>query len=247
MLRSVERVIGTVCEVLRFPVKSMAGERLAAAQLGWHGLEGDRRFAFLRADDAGGFAWLTAGKLPTLVRYRPVLDRGADPMAPPSHVVTPEDERLELTGEALRRELSAAHGHAVRLLHLDRGIFDDAAVSVLATPTIAELARCAGRALDARRFRPNLLIEPTDGAPFQEDAWVGRVLAFGGGAAAPAITITHRDLRCAMINLDPETGTADPAVMKAAVRANENFAGVYGATLRPGLISVGDVVRLVEP
>jgi uncharacterized protein YcbX len=36
-------------------VKSRRGERLEAAQLGWHGLDGDRRLAFRRMDDRSGF------------------------------------------------------------------------------------------------------------------------------------------------------------------------------------------------
>jgi len=35
--------IGQVEAIFRYPVKSMAGEGLEAANLGWHGLEGDRR------------------------------------------------------------------------------------------------------------------------------------------------------------------------------------------------------------
>jgi hypothetical protein len=57
--------IGHVDAILRYPVKSMGGERLEAAKLGWHGLGGDRRLAFRRMDDRSGFPWLTASKLPT--------------------------------------------------------------------------------------------------------------------------------------------------------------------------------------
>ena len=63
--------IGHVEAIFRYPVKSMAGERLEVANLGWHGLEGDRRLAFRRIDDRGGFPWLTAGKLPDLLLFVP--------------------------------------------------------------------------------------------------------------------------------------------------------------------------------
>ncbi|MBI4624967.1 MAG: MOSC N-terminal beta barrel domain-containing protein [Verrucomicrobia bacterium] len=55
--------IGQVEAIFRYPVKSMGGERLEVAQLGWHGLEGDRRRAFRRIDDRSGFPWLTASKV----------------------------------------------------------------------------------------------------------------------------------------------------------------------------------------
>ena len=35
--------IGEVAAIFRYPVKSMAGEQLEVAQMGWHGIEGDRR------------------------------------------------------------------------------------------------------------------------------------------------------------------------------------------------------------
>ena len=50
--------IGHVEAIFRYPVKSMGGERLEVAKLGWHGLEGDRRLAFRRIDDRSGFPWL---------------------------------------------------------------------------------------------------------------------------------------------------------------------------------------------
>src|SRR5260221_310419 len=63
--------IGHVEAIFRYPVKSMGGERLEAAMLGWHGLEDDRRLAFRRLDDRSGFPWLTAVKLHDLVLFTP--------------------------------------------------------------------------------------------------------------------------------------------------------------------------------
>jgi uncharacterized protein YcbX len=60
--------IGQVEAIFQYPVKSMAGERLDAATLRWHGLECDRRLALRRMDDRSYFPWLTASKLPDLLR-----------------------------------------------------------------------------------------------------------------------------------------------------------------------------------
>jgi len=65
--------IGHVEAIFRYPVKSMRGERLEVAHLGWHGVSGDRRFAFRRMDDRSGFPWLTASKLPDLLLFTPNL------------------------------------------------------------------------------------------------------------------------------------------------------------------------------
>jgi uncharacterized protein YcbX len=55
--------VGHVCEIVRYPIKSMAGIATESAFLGWHGLDGDRRFAFRRVGDDSGFPWLTASRL----------------------------------------------------------------------------------------------------------------------------------------------------------------------------------------
>jgi uncharacterized protein YcbX len=52
--------IGRIEAIFRYPVKSMRGEPLDSATLGWHGLDGDRRLAFRRLDERGGFPWLSA-------------------------------------------------------------------------------------------------------------------------------------------------------------------------------------------
>ena len=69
--------IGHIEAIFRYPVKSMAGGRLEAANLGWHGLDGDRRLAFRRLDERGGFPWLTASKLPDLIRFTPKCEADA--------------------------------------------------------------------------------------------------------------------------------------------------------------------------
>ena len=63
--------LGKIAFLFRYPVKSMAAERLDAATLGWHGFEGDRRLAFRRLADDGGYPWLTASRLPELLLYQP--------------------------------------------------------------------------------------------------------------------------------------------------------------------------------
>src|SRR5438874_6728413 len=93
--------IGQIEAMFRYPVKSMRGEPLEAATLGWHGLDGDRRLAFRRLDERGGFPWLTAGKLPDLIRFAPQPREDGNREALPTHVRTPEGEVLPLFGAAL--------------------------------------------------------------------------------------------------------------------------------------------------
>jgi hypothetical protein len=70
------------------------------------------------------------------------------------------------------------------------------------------------------------------------------VLSFGDADDAPAVAVTMRDPRCAMVNLDPDGGSPSPEVMKACVRANENHSGSYGTVTRIGRSAVGQTVLL---
>jgi uncharacterized protein YcbX len=233
--------IGRVSAIYRYPVKSMAGERMEAAELGWHGLEGDRRFAFRRCGVQAGMPWLTAGSLPSLVTYVPLRD-GDDTL--PNRVRTPKGEQLELRGDTLRAEITAALGAPVEVMQLNNGIFDDGALAIITERSIATVSAEAGVGADARRFRPNLLIETSDRSPFPEDAWTGQRLRIGEGEDAPAVAICARDVRCAMLNIDPDSAATDPRLLKAAVRINQNCTGVYATTIRTGPVRVGDVLYL---
>lgn len=237
--------LGHVCELVRYPVKSMAGSATESAFLGWHGLDGDRRFAFRRLADEGGFPWLSASRVADLVLFHPfgLDERSGEPL--PTHVRTPDGTNLELRGAELQREVAERLGSRVELMQLRNGIFDDAAVSVISLATIAGIGREAEMELDRRRFRANIVLETLDRASFLEDQWVGGTLLFGNVERGPAVSVTTRDVRCMMINLDPDTGRQDPRALKTVVRLNENNAGVYGTVVQTGTIRVGDPVRLV--
>ena len=211
----------------------MAGVHLDRAGLGWHGVNGDRRFAFRRLADQSGFPWLSASQLPQLLRYKPMGESEVDKDLP-THVRTPDGAELKLHSADLQNEISGRHGSPVQLMQLKHGIFDEATVSLINTTTIRGIEREADRPLDVLRFRPNILIDSHDVEPFAEDQWVGKTLRFGADDDSPVVSVTMRDLRCVMINLDPETAEADSRVMKAALGLNANYAGVYATVIRSG-------------
>jgi uncharacterized protein YcbX len=239
--------IGQVEALYRYPVKSMAGESLQAAQLGWHGLAGDRRFAFRRLNDRGGFPWLSAGKLPGLVLFTPRRRADHSPEDLPTHVRTPLGEEMPIFGDDLAVEIGRQYGAPVQMMQLNQGIFDEASLSVIALDTVQEIGRLAGIPPDVRRFRPNVVVRSLRPVPFQEDHWVGAVLSFGDRDNAPAIDVTMRDVRCSMVNLDPDTAAPTPEVLKAVVRANQNNAGIYGTVIRTGGLEVGQTIYLRTP
>lgn len=237
--------LGRVQELVRYPVKSMAGIPLESAFLGWQGLAGDRRFAFRRVGNDSGFPWLTASKVAELLLYRPegLDDSTGEPL--PTHVRTPDGRLEELRSPRLEREISERFGSGVELMALRSGIFDAAPVSVITRATVAGIGAGAGASLDCRRFRANIVLDTGDSGSFVEDGWVGATLLFGDSEPRPAVRITERDVRCRMINLDPDTAAQDARVLKAVARLNGNNAGVYGTVARTGAIRVGDAVSLV--
>jgi uncharacterized protein len=237
--------LGFVHELTRYPVKSMAGITTDSAFLGWHGLQGDRRFAFRRLSDDSGFPWLTASRLPELLLYQPLnLVESAEDLAP-THVRTPEGVELAIGSTELPKSVAEKLGSAVELMKLKHGIFDEASVSVINLATIAAIGREAGQDLDTRRFRANIVIATDATEAFLEDGWIGGRLVFGSDESGPMVSITMCDPRCVMINFDPDTAEQDPRVMKAAIRLNENNAGAYGTVARTGRISAGQSVSLI--
>jgi uncharacterized protein YcbX len=236
--------IGHVEAIFRYPVKSMGGERLDAANLGWHGLDGDRRLALRRIDDRSAFPWLSASKLPELVLFAPLRrEDGADGQLP-THVRTPDGVEMDVFGADLAAEIGRRHGAPVQMMQLKHGIFDEASISVIALDTVSEIGNLAGVSPDMRRFRPNIVVRSVRSVPFQEDEWVGGVLSFGEGSDAPAVAVTMRDERCSMVNIDPDSGSRAPEMMKAVVRANQNCAGIYGTVTRIGRVAVGQTIVL---
>jgi uncharacterized protein YcbX len=222
----------------------MGGEQLKIANLGWHGLDGDRRLAFRRMDDRSGFPWLTASTLPALLLFAPHRREDGSQGDIPTHIRTPDGKEMPVFGEDLAAEVERRSGAPVQMMQLKHGIFDEASISVIASDTVREIGRLAGRSPDVRRFRPNVVVRLLRPAPFQEDEWLGSVLSFGERDDAPAIAVTMRDERCSMVNLDPDSASPAPEVLKAIVRANQNHAGIYGAVTRIGQLAVGQPILL---
>ena len=75
--------MGHVKAIYRYPVKSMRGETLAEAQLGFLGFVGDRRFAYIQTEDQTGFPWLMGRQFSGMVRYTPSFIEPSEPHKAP--------------------------------------------------------------------------------------------------------------------------------------------------------------------
>lgn len=236
---------GVVSGLYRYPVKSMRGESLEQANLYWHGLDGDRRYAFVRQGVDSGFPWLTGREVAQLLRYTPRFLRADAPHESPIVVTTPGGRVLPLEAPELAEELAEAYRQPFFLFKLGRGAYDSQVLSLMSNASITALGQRAGMGLESARFRQNIYIETHDGRPFQEDEWLDKVLVFGGDPDGPRVRINRRIVRCVMINIDPQTVERDARVLKTVAQTRDACAGVYASVERTGMIRVGDTVSLL--
>jgi len=257
------RVVGTVGEVWRYPVKSMLGERLGGAMVTPVGVEGDRRFGV--RDEADG-SIISAKRSAVLFGFRSSYDCDGLPriQSPSGMVRRPDDPELAA-------ELSAALGRTVTLAErrpgeetriqmasdsdttegpsdhfsTQEGLFFDAShLLLLTTATLATLQGLHpdGR-WDVRRFRPNFLIEPAGGAGgYVEEAWIGGRVAIGAEAV---VDVLRPCTRCVMITHAQDELPTDRDILRTVLRENEQHAGVRADVVTPGRVSVGDAVTLL--
>ena len=229
--------IGTLAGLWRYPVKSMAAEALAEGEVGWHGIAGDRRWAFIRPGlERSGFPWLTLRERADMRDFTPSFAEPDQPDMSRTLVTAPDGQEYDVIDPALRARL----GDGVRLIKQNVGVFDALPLSLITTRTIAGLEALTGRALEVQRFRPNLLVEPIGAADFPEDTWVGATLQIG----QMEMRIDCRDPRCVITTMDPQSGERDPSVLRQIAQERENCAGVYATVVTPGRVAVGDAVTL---
>ncbi|MBL4684525.1 MAG: MOSC domain-containing protein [Nannocystaceae bacterium] len=229
--------VARVAGLWRFPVKSLAGEALESAEVAWHGVLGDRRWALVRGDVRGsGFPWLTLRQRPDLGRYHPSFVEPDQPDKSRVVVRTPAGATLDILDPAFAVEF----GEQVFAMKQDRGVFDVMPLSVLTTGSVAWLSDALGRVVEPERFRPNIILTALAGPACVEDTWVGRTLTIG----TLQIRIDQRDARCAVVNIAPGDGVRDPSVLRVIAQSRQGCLGVYGSVVRPGRLQVGDTAWL---
>ena len=252
----------SVSAIYTSAVKSLALQPRSSVSVGPDGIAEDRRFHLI--DGSGRL--LTQRQRPQLARVFSNFDVESDELT----LTFPEERELSgplalgdpvstqiwgrmVPGRVVVGEwseaLSALCGGPVRMVKTDdAGLsFDEYPVSLLSQASIDLLTRRTNgfKEFEARRFRPNLLIDDCD--PHQEDFWLGGVVSIGPQLR---LRIVAPDPRCAITTVDPDTGQRDfdtPRLLltyRPAVRAP--YFGVYGAAETTGTVSVGDELELVE-
>ncbi len=261
-------VVGTVESLWRYPVKSMRGEELENAFVGFSGIYGDRVLALKSSSSPKGFPFLTAREQKEMLLYKPRFRHPAkaarptnlteaDKIAPgvtPVYadstelvldIETPSGEVLTIDDPALAEMLTKSIGDAgaLTVAWSDRAMTDCRPISLFAVQSARELGAKVGFTMDKRRFRANVYMDLESGVGFAEDEFVSRNIQIGPKVV---ISILERDPRCKMITLDPDTGESSPAVLREVAQAHDGMAGVYGAVLVEGTIQKGDVIEVLD-
>lgn len=220
----------------------MGGEPLQVAELDWQGIEGDRQYAFVRSANGTRFPWLTAREVPALVLHKARFAEPASPKRSAVLVETPDGAVQSLHDPLLRAHLEAAAGEPAQLIQVARGIYDAMPVSIQTTGGHAQLEAAHGGALDPQRFRVNVIID----SDLSADALQGLRLAFGDAADGAQVQCADPIPRCVLVTIDPHTGAKEPRILRTVVQHFGNAYGIYAGPARPGLIRLGDVVRVAD-
>lgn len=257
--------IGKVESLWRYPVKSMCGEELSEAFVGFPGIYGDRVFAFKSSAASTAFPFLTGREQAGMLRYRPRFRQAHGTSRPPNlaeaegvgpgltpvygnfqlDVEMPSGEVLAIDDPELVAKLSEGLGgeHDLQLLSSDRAMTDCRPLSIFSVQTAETIGSEIDSRVDKRRFRANIYVDLASGEGYGEDDLVGSWLRIGSKAV---VAITERDPRCKMVTLHPDTAESNPEVLRTVAKEHGGTAGVYGSVLVEGMVRTGDAIEMLR-
>src|SRR5712692_10147097 len=117
MSPSTETALGSVVALWRYPVKSMMGEELSAAEVTERGLRGDRAYALVDRADGKVATAKNPRKWPSLFDFRATVIEppGSSLEPPPVRIVLPDGTIVSSTQRDLNQILSRALNREVTL------------------------------------------------------------------------------------------------------------------------------------
>jgi uncharacterized protein YcbX len=208
-----------VAEIWRYPVKSLAGERLEVADVSLLGIAQDREIVILHRERIA-----TARRYPKLLGLHGGLDDAG----------TPTVDGHPWNTAAAHALAEEAIGGPVRLIHVEGPErFDILPLLVATDGAIATLG------VDRRRFRPNILIGGVNG--IDERTWPGKQIRIGEVVIAAA---KLRE-RCVMTTYDPDTLVQDLGVLKRIVSDFDGTMALDCSVVTAGRIHLRDSVEVL--
>lgn len=231
-------VVGTVGSLHRFPVKSTAGESLAAAEVDGRGLRSDREWAVYTADGgiASGKTTRRFRRLDGLLLWR--SSATADGAVPLLH--SPDGATYPAGNAAAGAALTEAFGRPLRLAPESTvRHHDESPVHVVTTASVRAAEELSGGPLDPRRLRANIVLD-VPGTAFAEDTWTGAQLHIG---PAVVLALGPGMPRCVMVDRAQAEVPVGSRIL-TALGSRGTLLGLQAHVLRPGTVRVGDPVRI---
>jgi uncharacterized protein YcbX len=252
--------ISTVRRLWRYPVKSIGGEEVTELQIGPGGVVGDRAYGFFDVAERRLVSAKRARQYGKLLQCQARLVGPPGPDDAPVEVTFP-DGRIEHGAQGISQRASELLGREVHLVSVTGSVAQDfrapgapttfadlAPVHVLSTGTLDQMAAAyPGGAWDARRFRPNILVEAPD---VRIDDLLGCDLQIGAQAVLHVVMPTPR---CVMTTLAQATLPHDAGILRTMadvdfrvvpVLGAKPCAGVYADIVRAGVVRPGDAVSI---
>ena len=226
-------IAGRVASLHRYPVKSLAGERLDVVDLDGRGVVGDRIWSIRTAEGKLGSGKNTRrfAAVPGLL-----LVRGRT-TAEGVTVTLPNGAQYAVADGEGDAALSTFLGQMVSLAReIDVDHFDDGPVSIIGAASVDALAAEVGADVDPSRFRANLVLEGL--APFAEDELVGQRIRIGSAE----LQVELHSTRCVMIDQETADLPAQPRNLYTLGRLHDACLGVVARVVEPGRIEIGDTV-----
>jgi uncharacterized protein YcbX len=264
-MTSTQRVLGSIVSLWRYPVKSMMGEELNAAEVTNGGLLGDRAYALVDSLDGKVASAKNPRKWPKLFDFRAVLVDAprTGVKVPPVRITLPEGTILSSEQPEVHRTLSEVLKREVTLSALSNlpaataeeywpdieGLDHRDTVTDFGLPEgtffdCAFVHLLTTATLDRLRvLYPQGRFEVRRFRPniVVEITWIGQIVAIGD---AVRLSISGPCPRCVMTTLPQGDLPKDPGILRTAAQHNHANVGVYASVLQGGKVRRGDSVRL---
>jgi hypothetical protein len=244
-------VVGTVAEIWRYPVSSLAGEPLPVAEISGSGIRGDRQFGLVDAETGDIAApdqhhrWRPAARIAARWSLEGELE-----------IAVPGGGWWPALSRDASRAMTAHMGFSVEIRQLGSIAnerwpphpplavprYERSAIHLVTSASLAELQRRLPRSLiDVRRFRPNVVVRTTEASRFPEYRWVGRALKMG----SVLLQIFEPCQRCGFTAIEQDSLPYDPEILRTLVGDNAGSFGVLCAVTNVGVVATGDAAEIV--